>query len=131
MARSDQPARIGANLRAVRVQASLTQAQLAELAEVADETISRIENNRLTPSTDLIAKLARAVGVAPGQLFGLAPATTTEARSPHAKPRPGERRLLWLVRGLDDGQLEDLVRIVRLVLAIGVVPPTRRRRRSS
>lgn len=58
-------------LRAARELAGLTQAQLAERAGVAQQTISHLENGVIkSPSFHLVSALAGVLKVAPVRLFG-------------------------------------------------------------
>ena len=54
--------RIAERLRARRLAAGLTQEQLAELAQVQAETVSRLENGRQQPSIGMVWALASALG---------------------------------------------------------------------
>lgn len=58
-------------LKAVRTQAGLTQAELAERVGVTRKTINTVENGVFIPSTVLSLKLARALGVTVEALFQL------------------------------------------------------------
>jgi transcriptional regulator with XRE-family HTH domain len=101
------------NLRRLRQEAGLTQSQVAEAAEVADATISRIERGRFLPTQDLLERLASAVEASAAELL---------ARQPKPRKsslRPCEARLLATVRGLDDGQVDDVTRGIKLLLAVG------------
>src|ERR1700679_578006 len=97
MARTREPVRIGARLRALRNEAGLTQADVAEAVGVAPETMSRLERGRLQPSTDLVTRLAAAIGVEPGALFV---ASSVKPKTPAL--RPVDRRVLQLVRDLPE-----------------------------
>lgn len=48
---------------ALRLSAGLSQAKLAELAQTSQPYIARIEGGRTDPGTDVIAKIANALGV--------------------------------------------------------------------
>ena len=61
-------ARAGARLRSLRVAAGLTQTELAAQSGVPHETISRLELARRSPQAETVARLADALGVAPGDL---------------------------------------------------------------
>ncbi len=54
---------VGLKLKELREQAGLTQAQLAERADVAQRTISHIEQGRNKPTFETITKLAEALDV--------------------------------------------------------------------
>jgi putative transcriptional regulator len=57
-------------VRALRVQRSLAQGQLAEAMGVSRQTINSIENERYTPSLPLAIALARYFGVTVEEMFG-------------------------------------------------------------
>ena len=54
--------RLGSRLKAVRTEAGLTQAELAERAGVSRKTINTVENSVFIPSTLLALSLAKALG---------------------------------------------------------------------
>ena len=58
-------------LKAVRTEAGLTQADLAERVGVTRKTINTVENGVFVPSTTLALKLAKALGVTVEALFRL------------------------------------------------------------
>ena len=59
----------GRTLQAIRGKRGLTQHELAELVDCSAEYISRTERGLSSPSFDMIAKLAKALMVAPKDLF--------------------------------------------------------------
>ena len=63
--------RMGSRLKAVRTEAGLTQAELAERVGVSRKTVNTVENGVFTPSTPLALGLARALGVKVEDLFWL------------------------------------------------------------
>ena len=108
-----QPRIIGAALRRARTLKGLTQAELGELAEVAPETLSRIERNKLSASLDLARRLAEALGVTIDDLLKKPSAAKTPAL------RPAEARLVALVRDLDEPQVHEVVRAVKSLMDLG------------
>jgi DNA-binding XRE family transcriptional regulator len=56
-------ARLGARLRELRLQAGLTQAELARRTGIHRPNIARVEAGRHTPSLETLARLASAIGV--------------------------------------------------------------------
>ena len=65
---------IGANVKAARAKADLTQECLAEIAGVHWQTVSYIENGRFPSSVITFAKISQALGVSPNRLLeGLPP----------------------------------------------------------
>ena len=61
--------KIVTNLRELRSRANLTQAQLAEAADVTRQTIIAIEKGNYTPSVLLALKLAKTLKVRVEELF--------------------------------------------------------------
>lgn len=103
---------IAANVRRLRQAAGFTQAQLAAAADVADATISRIERGRLVPSVELAGRLAKALDLGVDDLLGPEPKDAKKAQL-----RPAVARLVALVRDLDDGQIDDITKGVKLIVA--------------
>lgn len=64
--------RLGSRLKAVRTEAGLTQAELADRAGVSRKTINTVENGVFIPSTLLALSLAKALGTTVEDLFYLA-----------------------------------------------------------
>lgn len=60
---------IGDNLKALRGERQLTIAQMAQVSGTSAASISRIENGRLSPTYEVIVKLANALDVDVGELF--------------------------------------------------------------
>jgi transcriptional regulator with XRE-family HTH domain len=60
---------IGANARAARLQANLTQECLAELVGVHWQTISHLENGRYPFSVTTFARLSQALGISANRLL--------------------------------------------------------------
>lgn len=59
------------NLRAERARKNYTQEQLSELAEISTEYLSRIENERVSPTIQVVANIALALGVSLDTLLPL------------------------------------------------------------
>jgi transcriptional regulator with XRE-family HTH domain len=60
---TEQAAAFGARLRRLRQGADLTLKQLAERCSLAVSTISKIENERMSPTYDVLLKLAGGLGI--------------------------------------------------------------------
>ncbi len=60
---------IGIRLKRLRREAELTQEELASRCEIAVSYLSRVENNRIDPSSKVMEKLADALEVSPGMFF--------------------------------------------------------------
>lgn len=67
---------IGQVIRALRIERGLTQEELALEAEVATSNVSRIENGLRQPTTGLLKRLAKALGINVSQLYALVEETT-------------------------------------------------------
>ena len=105
--------KIGGTVQRLRLAAGLTQQHVAELADIAPETLSRIERNRVAPSLDVVGRLATALRVRTSDLFADTPKPKGRAL------RASDRAWLALVRDLDDAEVDDMVRAVRLMLRVG------------
>ncbi len=66
----DIPKLFGENLRRLRKDRNLTQAQLAEMLDVTQKHLSVIETGTQFVSAPLIAKISAALEVEPAELFG-------------------------------------------------------------
>jgi transcriptional regulator with XRE-family HTH domain len=62
-------AHVGQEIRRVREERGLNQAQLAVVVGTGPAAISRIENGRQSPNTETLERIARALGVEAGDLF--------------------------------------------------------------
>lgn len=60
---------LGARVYELREKSGLTQAQLAEKANVSNDTISRIERGIRSPSFEVLERLAKALNVEVRELF--------------------------------------------------------------
>jgi transcriptional regulator with XRE-family HTH domain len=61
--------RFGGRLREVRASRGLTQAALAERAEVSEAYVGRLERGQAAPGIDLVEKLAQALGTTAADLL--------------------------------------------------------------
>jgi len=110
--KSYDPIRLPRCVRTLRNAAGLTQAELAERANLAFETISRIESGREPPSLWPAVSLADALSAPLDGIVG-------RTASPHledAKAATGSaaaRRLLSYAARIDDKTLGHLVSIAR------------------
>lgn len=103
---------LGVAIRKRRLQIGLTQADLARITNIADETVSRIERGRMTPSVDIAERIAEALLTTLAELRA-----TKVVKDPGL--RPCDARLLALVRDLDDAQVDDVTRAVKILLKVG------------
>ena len=78
-------ARVAANVRRLRLDQGVTQAELSERASVDLRYLQRIEAAKVHAGVGYVAALATALGVEPGELF-----TPVEpAVRPHGRPPKG------------------------------------------
>jgi transcriptional regulator with XRE-family HTH domain len=68
--KGDLKARFGENMRTARIEAELSQAQLADRAGVRPQYISLIETGTANVKLETVATMARAVGQDPNRLLG-------------------------------------------------------------
>jgi transcriptional regulator with XRE-family HTH domain len=104
------PKDVARAVRQHRVAAGLTQAELAERAGLAFETISRVESGREPPSLRTAVGLADALAVSIDAVVGRDPDLPTP-REPRVAP--DVRRLLASAQRLDPGMLRHLNALVR------------------
>lgn len=63
------PVDLAANLKEAREKAGMTQAALAELAEVGKRSLQEYENNEASPRVDALVKIAKALGLPTAELL--------------------------------------------------------------
>jgi transcriptional regulator with XRE-family HTH domain len=81
---------VGSNLRRLRKERGLEQAELAERARSSQQTISDIERGKRDPRESTLEKLAEALGVSVGALFADGDGTTPVPPRPRT-PRTDEK----------------------------------------
>lgn len=62
--------RIGVEVRSLRARRGMSQEELAKRAGISRVSVSEIENGKRDPGSSTVAKLADALGVPAGALFG-------------------------------------------------------------
>jgi transcriptional regulator with XRE-family HTH domain len=62
--------KVGKNVRLLRIERRLTQAQMAKLAEIPRSTWAFVESGRANPTLDTLYRVATTLGVAVDDLFG-------------------------------------------------------------
>lgn len=60
---------LGDELRKVRQEANLTQEELSYAAEIDRTYISQLENNRKSPTVDVLFRLCKALGVSASEVI--------------------------------------------------------------
>ncbi len=102
-------------MRKKRTERGLTQAQVAEAAGIAVETVSRIEGGRLASlSVVLASRVAATLGTTIQALLSGVPGP-----DPVQKLRAEERRIVGLLTTVDDAQLGRVRRGLQSLLAVG------------
>lgn len=69
---------VGKNIRHYRKKARLTQKQLAEMSNLAEITIRKQERGLITPTTNNLIAIAKALGITQQELINPIPLTTGE-----------------------------------------------------
>lgn len=99
---------LGRKIARHRQAIGLTQSQLAEMADVQQETISRIETGRRAPSLGLTYRLSAALEVDLHELFRL---------STPGKPKDqAMERLIWFSSRLTPEEIELVINVGAAVL---------------
>ncbi len=106
----DLRARVARRLRTLRAARGLTQEALAELSGVQAQTISRIENEVLTPSLAAALALAGGLGLTVNALLDRAEPTAPVLSD-------DEQKWVDLYRSLTREQARTAVRVVRALRA--------------
>ncbi len=93
--RNVEPLALGARVRALRKDRNWTLEQAARQAGLARSTLSKIENEQMSPTFDAVQKLARGLGISVPQLFTppktdriMARRAITKAGTGRAHPTP-------------------------------------------
>jgi transcriptional regulator with XRE-family HTH domain len=104
----------GAKVRERRKERGLTQAQVAESAGIAVETVSRIEGGRLASLSLLLAsRVATTLGSSIQALL-----TGVPSPEPKDTLRAEERRIVGLLQTVDDRELGRVRRGLQSLLAV-------------
>lgn len=114
----------GRRLRALRNLRGFTQEALAERAAVTGKSVSEIERGEGNPTLDLIARLARALGVEPYMLLRF---EETAAGGPTADAARGFRAADRVGQYLEGRPAEDLELVLRVLDAVLGSAPTLKR----
>jgi transcriptional regulator with XRE-family HTH domain/KaiC/GvpD/RAD55 family RecA-like ATPase len=60
---------VGTNIKELRVEAGMSQKELADRVELTPSYISQLESNQISPSLNSFVQICNALGVAPGAVF--------------------------------------------------------------
>lgn len=115
--------RLGDAILEARRALGISQAKAAKQAGMATETWSRIERARITPGIDALTRMASVLGVSIDDLVGLKPAKAPKALT----LRPADRRLLEVVVGLEESDVDRVRRALKILFPVQS-PPQRRTR---
>ena len=88
-----QQANFGERLRALRQDRKMTLQQASKVTGVAQSTLSKMENNQLSPTFNLMQKLASGLGIDMPQLFALVKEARISGRRSVTKKRQGREHL--------------------------------------
>jgi putative transcriptional regulator len=94
---------VGQNVKRIREQQRYTQTEIARRCGVTPAAISGLEHGDFTPSTTLVIKIARALGVEPGELLK-EPALAGKAEAPQETGQ----------LGVEEGGAEDVEHLEHL-----------------
>jgi transcriptional regulator with XRE-family HTH domain len=104
---------LGDRVKALRMERTLQQRQLAEKAELTPSMVSQIESGRLTPSLNTLRRLAEALGVTIASLFDGQPAgsivISREKEHPVVSFDGSSERWAVLGAGLFQGKIRAVV----------------------
>lgn len=95
---------IGARLRAIRKDKKLTQKKLSKISGISTNTISKMENNKMSPSTKLLEKWAKSVGVQISEIY----CYTAEIEA-----TVDEQQLMMMYRRLSESDRANVLRLLR------------------
>ncbi len=93
---------IGTKLKALRLQAGLTQTQLANAAGILQGVLTRYETDKKVPSAPRLAAIAKAWGVTVEEILEDSPPTTAQATKPHVHGNSRAAKIQELFLQLDD-----------------------------
>jgi transcriptional regulator with XRE-family HTH domain len=128
-------ATIGTAARAARVQANLTQEDVAERVGLATEVYGRLERGGMLPSVPTLKRLSETLRIPSDVLLGLQPAQEnfwTKPEAPVPVEEPGEiRRLMRTVKKLEPAEFRLLSLLATGLLRLRQLRTSRRREGTS
>lgn len=99
--------RVGARVAEARKARGWTQSKLAEVVQVGDVTLSRLETGSRGMSLSMLAKIAQALELGLGELIDVGQPI------PQSQRTPAENELLVAFRALEPDEQDLAVRIVK------------------
>ena len=128
-------ATIGTAARAARIQANLTQEDVAERVGLATEVYGRLERGGMLPSVPTLKKLCETLRIPADVLLGLHPAQEnfwTKPAAPAPVEEPGEiRRLVRTAKKLEPAEFRLLSLVATGLLRLRMMRPSRGQQGSS
>lgn len=109
---------LGARLQFLRKEAGLTQKQLADRLNTANNTISQYENGDRTPSIETQMNIARLFGVSIDFLVGRTDDRSPRPERPSGSPPPANPAYLEALQYLDGLSDEGMASALRCLQAI-------------
>lgn len=103
---NDQFENLGAQVKELRIQMNLTQAEVAKALNVTPGYISNVENNRTAMSLRVLIYYARLMNISLDSLIGRI--------SPDYKKTALDNELLLLISKLDDDTKSKLIKTIKL-----------------
>jgi transcriptional regulator with XRE-family HTH domain len=100
---------LGRQVRALRQERELTQAELAERAEVGMKYVGEIERGRTNPTVRLVWRLSQALGVEASDLFLF---SVTDGEQDGAL----RAQLMRFLKGRQGKELERVAQILKLIV---------------
>ena len=104
---------IGTKLKALRLQAGLTQAQLAKAAGIKQNAFTFYENDKKVPSAPRLAAIANALHTTVEELLDKAPTKSVQDRRVHGNSAAALIQKIALT--LDEGAQMELLHQARLI----------------
>lgn len=103
---NDQFENLGAQVKELRIQMNLTQAEVAKALNVTPGYISNVENNRTAMSLRVLIYYARLMNISLDSLIGRI--------SPDYRTTALDNELLQLVSKMDDDSKKKLIKTIKL-----------------
>lgn len=105
---------LGDRIRRYRLAKGLTQAELAKLVGASQRMINYYEVHGVSPSPDLLVKIADALDVSIDELFGRKPRARREAAAPAGESLRRRRRL----KRIEELSRDDQAALLRMMDAL-------------
>lgn len=107
---------IGTRIKTLRLQAGMTQVQVAQAAGLLQGTFTRYENNKKIPSGPRLAAIARALGTTVEKILDDTPLPPTPEIKPHIHGNSTAAQIQKLVQELDNETQKLVLKQVKLIV---------------